>query len=91
MESTSWCQRGGAAGKTQRGIYLRNFVQRVPLRVKETDFLSDDICGDETPVNLQMDGHQQETLGEQINLQIWQKDAQGQSILNRCSKYPFFL
>lgn len=40
----------------------------IPLRVVKADLLFNNVSGHQTPVNLQVDGHQKQTLRKQIHL-----------------------
>lgn len=48
--------------------YPGDLLQSIPLRIVKTDPLSDVVGCHQTPVDLQVDGHQQQTLGKQIHL-----------------------
>lgn len=43
-------------------------LDSIPLRVIEVDFFCNDVGGHQTPVNIEVDRHQQQSLGEQIYL-----------------------
>lgn len=42
--------------------YPCNLLERNPLRVIKADFLFDKVSSHQTPVDLQVDGHQKQTL-----------------------------
>lgn len=48
--------------------YPCNLLECVPLRVIKADLLFDNVGRHQTPVNLQVDGHQKQTLRKQIHL-----------------------
>lgn len=65
---TDYCRKSNWDVWTEICCYPCNLLKCVPLRVIKADLLSDIVSCHQTPVNLQVDGHQKQTLGKQINL-----------------------